>query len=90
MTCKSTRHRRNLREWTLREFGNGICAPCAGCGVFLTIDDMTLDRYPQPGKMGGMYTRRNVRPMCGPCNSDHVDEPDKHLTYQPFAELLAG
>lgn len=93
MTCKSTQHRHNLRRWVLTAHGDGTLAPCAGCGVALTDETMTLDRYPIPGKWGGRYVRDNCRPTCAPCNSSHTGEPSpdwdgRGLLYRPFAELL--
>lgn len=67
--------RRHLRAWTLRKYGDGTHAPCAGCGELVDNDTMTLDRYPIPGREGGKYTLRNVRPMCAPCNNGHRYEP---------------
>jgi hypothetical protein len=52
----------------LREFGNGMKAPCSFCGAYVTFETMHVDRYPIPGAAGGRYVRGNVRPSCGPCN----------------------
>jgi hypothetical protein len=41
------------------------------CGAIVTIDTITVDRYPIPGCQGGTYQRGNIRPACGPCNSRH-------------------
>jgi hypothetical protein len=60
----------------LHKFGDGTTALCIGCGMILTQDTMTVDRYPIPGRHGGRYVRPNVRPMCHPCNTSHVGEPD--------------
>lgn len=92
MAGTTRRKRRNLRAWVLQQFGNGIWAPCEGCGCILTDDDMTLDRYPRPGKHGGGYTRDNVRPMCVSCNTSHDFEPDAYiecpvLVHTPFQVL---
>lgn len=64
-----------LRQWMLDRFGNGLWVYCCGCEKMLTNQNMTIDRYPVPGKFGGRYTRNNVRPMCDQCNSSHVGEP---------------
>lgn len=71
-------HRGNNKErkarklWLLGQFGDGEKATCAfNCGAVLTIDTITVDRYPLPGAQGGTYARGNIRPACGPCNSRH-------------------
>lgn len=64
----------------LHRFGNGIEAPCVGCGVALTNATMTIDRYPIPGRDGGKYEHGNVRPMCHDCNTGHIGEPPLYLT----------
>lgn len=64
--------RRRRKRWLLTEFGNGTTAPCAfGCGATLTMETMTVDRYPVPGCQGGRYVRGNIRPACMSCNSRH-------------------
>jgi hypothetical protein len=72
------RLRHNLRAWVLEQFGDGLHCLCTGCGIALTDDTMTLDRYPLPGKYGGGYTRENVRPQCAICNSSHEYEPNRY------------
>lgn len=42
---------------------------CYRCGVLLTADTLTVDRI-KPGCKGGTYRRSNIRPACGPCNSE--------------------
>ena len=42
---------------------------CYRCGTLLTIDTVTVDRI-IPGAQGGTYRRSNIRPACGPCNSE--------------------
>lgn len=65
----STNRHRRLVTYVLAIFGNGETAPCAfGCGVRLTRDTVTLDRYPVPGRLGGPYAEGNVRPACKTCN----------------------
>lgn len=88
----NTPQRKRLREWVLKEFGNGICAPCSTCGFYLTIDTLTLDRFPIPGKWGGTYRHKNVRPQCQSCNGSHVGEPGTEsivigLCHRPFLSL---
>lgn len=42
---------------------------CYRCGKLLTVDTVTVDRI-IPGCQGGTYRRNNIRPACGPCNSE--------------------
>lgn len=42
---------------------------CYRCGTLLTVDTVTVDRI-IPGCHGGTYRRDNIRPACGPCNSE--------------------
>ena len=43
---------------------------CYRCGVLLTVDTVTADRR-VPGVEGGTYwDKGNLRPACGPCNSE--------------------
>lgn len=42
---------------------------CYRCGCLLTVDTVTVDRI-KPGCQGGTYRRDNIRPACGPCNSE--------------------
>lgn len=42
---------------------------CYRCGCLLTVDTVTVDRI-KPGCRGGTYRRDNIRPACGPCNSE--------------------
>src|SRR5881628_2494984 len=42
---------------------------CYRCGQLLTVDTVTVDRI-VPGCKGGTYRRGNIRPACGPCNSE--------------------
>lgn len=34
----------------------------------MTIETITVDRYPVAGRDGGTYRRGNIRPACAPCN----------------------
>lgn len=66
----SSETRRRRKRWLLETFGDGVAAPCAfGCGTVVTMETITVDRYPVPGVEGGRYVRGNIRPACGPCNS---------------------
>ena len=49
-------------------YGEPACR-CYRCGVLLTVDTVTVDRI-TPGCKGGTYRRNNIRPACGPCNSE--------------------
>lgn len=42
---------------------------CYRCGILLTVETVTVDRI-VPGCKGGTYRRSNIRPACGPCNSE--------------------
>lgn len=57
------------RQFLLGKFGDGTTAPCYRCNVALTMDTITVDRV-IPGRDGGTYRRDNIRPACGPCNSE--------------------
>ena len=46
-----------------------IACRCYRCGALLTTDTVTVDRV-VPGCQGGTYVRSNIRPACGPCNSE--------------------
>lgn len=50
------------------EGGQAACR-CYRCGALLTVDTVTVDRI-RPGCQGGTYRRENIRPACGPCNSE--------------------
>ncbi|MHA6626903.1 HNH endonuclease [Pseudonocardia sichuanensis] len=57
------------RAFLLATFGNGEKAPCYRCGATLDDSTITTDRI-IPGRDGGTYRRDNIRPACGPCNSE--------------------
>ncbi len=65
----NTEDRRRRRAWLLEEFGDGQTAPCYRCAAPLTDLTITVDRI-VPGCLGGRYVRGNIRPACGPCNSE--------------------
>lgn len=65
--------RRARKAWLLAEFGDGASAECAlsahpRCLGRVTMDTITVDRYPVPGIEGGTYRRGNIRPACPVCN----------------------
>jgi len=72
----SAQDRRARKLWLLQAFGDGTTAPCAAevhhkdCPGALTLDTLTVDRI-IPGCDRGRYTRDNIRPAWGPCNSVH-------------------
>jgi 5-methylcytosine-specific restriction endonuclease McrA len=65
----SSKDRAARRAYLLRTHGDGQTCPCHFCGVDLTDATITVDRI-IPGCEGGRYTRDNIRPACGPCNSE--------------------
>lgn len=56
-----------LEPYVLRE-GISACR-CYRCGKLLIFETLTVDRI-IPGCQGGTYRRNNIRPACGPCNSE--------------------
>lgn len=66
----NTLDRRRRKLFLLTEFGDGTIAPCAFCGTVLTFEKVTVDRFPVPGRLGGRYTRDNIRPACAGCNTE--------------------
>lgn len=68
----SSYSRARRRAWLVLTFqsdlGPGICR-CYRCGFPLSVDTVTVDRI-VPGCRGGTYRRDNIRPACGPCNSE--------------------
>lgn len=69
----SSYSRRARKAWLLENFDPDLGpdkARCSfGCGEILTIETITVDRYPIPGCQGGTYRRDNIRPACGHDNS---------------------
>lgn len=57
------------RAFLLRHYGDGTRCRCYRCGLVLTDATVTADRI-VPGCEGGRYTRDNIQPACGPCNSE--------------------
>jgi hypothetical protein len=64
----SAEDRRRRKLYLLNTYGDGFTVPCAFCKRVLMFSTVTVDRYPIPGRLGGRYTRDNIRPACGPCN----------------------
>lgn len=64
----SARRKRLRKLWLLKEFGDGITAPCVFCGCNLTIETLTVDHHPIPACRGGTWAKNNIRPACAPCN----------------------
>jgi 5-methylcytosine-specific restriction endonuclease McrA len=65
----SSYDRRARKLWLLSAYGDGELTVCYRCNVPLLYEDLTSDRI-VPGCLGGTYQRSNIRPCCGPCNSD--------------------
>jgi 5-methylcytosine-specific restriction endonuclease McrA len=65
----NTADRAARRAYLLAKHGNGETCLCYRCGVVLDDSTITVDRV-VPGVAGGRYTRDNIRPACGPCNSE--------------------
>lgn len=57
-----------MARWVPLGTGQPACR-CYRCGKLLTADTVTADRI-IPGCKGGTYRRNNIRPACGPCNSE--------------------
>lgn len=70
--------RRRRKLWLIEEYGwpdpvdplRGLVC-CWKCGVPMTFEDITVDRFPVPGCDGGRYERGNIRPACRHCNEEH-------------------
>lgn len=82
----SSTARRNRRAWLVKTYESDIkgLTRCYRCGCLLINPDsvpfgtdglgpnirlLTVDRI-IPGCRGGRYVRENIRPACGPCNSE--------------------
>lgn len=79
----STTARRIRRAWLVKVYESEVAgmARCYRCGHLLMNPDepypltdepvrfLTIDRI-LPGCRGGTYRRENIRPACGPCNSE--------------------
>lgn len=65
----STYDRAARRAFLVAHYGDGTVVACYRCPELLTITTVTIDRI-VPGCHGGRYTRDNIRPACGPCNSE--------------------
>lgn len=66
----SAEDRRRRKRFLLDTWGDGTTTRCEFCRCVLTFETLTVDRFPIPGRAGGRYTRDNIRPACGPCNSE--------------------
>ena len=71
----SAHDRRVRKQWLIETFGDGQVVACYRvelglCDrVELVFETVTVDRI-VPGAHGGRYVRGNIRPACGPCNSE--------------------
>jgi hypothetical protein len=50
--------------------GDSRTVECNWCGDPLTLETITVDRFPDCGHNGGTYRRNNIVPACQPCNSE--------------------
>lgn len=66
----SAEDRRRRKRYLLDTYGDGTTTRCAFCKCELTYDTVTVDRFPIPGRLGGRYTRDNIRPACAQCNKE--------------------
>ena len=66
----NTEARRRRKAWVMEAWESDWPGRvrCYRCGRALTAAEVTLDRV-VPGCQGGGYSRDNIRPACGPCNS---------------------
>jgi hypothetical protein len=69
----SSKDRLARKRWLLANFSKRLGrhrAKCAfrGCPTILTLETVTVDRYPIPGALGGTYARDNIRPACAKHN----------------------
>jgi hypothetical protein len=69
-TRGSAEDRRRRKLYLLNTWGDGFTVPCAFCGAPLMFSTLTVDRFPIPGRLGGRYTRDNIRPACAGCNKE--------------------
>jgi 5-methylcytosine-specific restriction endonuclease McrA len=65
----NTTDRYRRKVFLLTKFGDGETCACYRCGCELDIRTVTADRI-IPKRNGGRYTRDNIRPACGSCNSE--------------------
>jgi 5-methylcytosine-specific restriction endonuclease McrA len=68
-TRGSSYERRRRKQWLLDEFGDGVTTTCYRCLIVLTFETITVDKI-IPQVEGGTYRRSNIRPACGPSNSE--------------------
>ncbi len=61
--------RRARKLYLMARYGVEGIVTCYLCAVPMLLDDLTSDRI-VPGVAGGTYRRENLRPACGPCNSE--------------------
>lgn len=69
----NSRDRRRRKQWLLDEFGDGEFVACfrqisTKCLYVLDFQTLTVDRIVSRSA-GGRYTRDNIQPACGSCNS---------------------
>lgn len=92
----SAKDRRARKVWLLANFSKRLGphrAKCAfrGCPEVLTIETVTVDRYPIPGALGGTYGRDNIRPACARHNyGDGARVAKAKAALEAIAEALVG
>jgi hypothetical protein len=77
--------RRARKLYLFATYGNEGIVTCYRCDVPMLPEDCTTDRI-VPGCQGGTYARYNIRPACGPCNS----ETGARLAGHPEKALVVG
>jgi 5-methylcytosine-specific restriction endonuclease McrA len=65
----NTTDRYRRKVFLLEKHGDGETCTCYRCPTVLDIRTITVDRI-IPEVDGGTYRRDNIRPACGPCNSE--------------------
>lgn len=86
--AKRRPHKKRLREWlwnsSRQSVGGAWMVRCRWCGGLLWESEMTMDRWPQCGHLGGGYNRGNVVPACSPCNASRCCYPPCSATPAPL------
>lgn len=65
--------RRARKLYLMATHGVEGIVTCYLCSVPMGLVELTVDRI-VPGARGGTYARTNIRPACGPCNTDTGNE----------------
>lgn len=92
----SSKDRLARKRWLLATFSKRLGqhhAKCAfrGCPTILTLETVTVDRYPVPGALGGTYARDNIRPACATHNYGEGNAIARiKAAMEGMAEALSG